>query len=119
MKMQVLAATALLLAGVSLRADTTETIPFLAEMTAAQEVGSTAAGNSADAQIFVHIVRDDAGNIKSGSVDFNIRYRFPDAVTITGLHIHNGPAGVNAGIERNEGLRKSEAASTTRKQSVD
>jgi spore coat polysaccharide biosynthesis protein SpsF len=28
-------------------------------------------------------------------------------------------AGMNAGIERNEGLRKSEAASTTRKQSVD
>jgi hypothetical protein len=97
-KLKFLAATTFLFGARALTADTVETIPFLAEMSSAQEVGSTASGNSGDAQILVHVIRDDSGNIKSGSVDFNIRYRFANAATITGLHIHNGPAGVNAGI---------------------
>jgi uncharacterized protein (TIGR03437 family) len=96
--LQYLATATFLLGASILSADTVESVPFLAEMTSAQEVGSTATGASADALIWVHIIRDDAGNIKSGSVDFNVRYRFPGAVTVTGLHIHNGPAGVNAGI---------------------
>ena len=83
-KLKFLATATLLLGARALLADTAESIPFLAEMSSSQEVGSTATGTTGDALIWVHVIRDDAGNIKSGSVDFNIRYRFPAAATITG-----------------------------------
>ena len=41
---------------------------------------------------------NSAGAITSGSVDFDVSTKFSSAVTVTGLHIHNGPAGVSAGI---------------------
>ncbi len=43
----------------------------------------------------VSIVRNSAGEVVSGSVNFVVNYAFPGAVTVTGLHIHPGAAGVN------------------------
>ncbi len=81
-----------------LMADTVESIPFLATMSPANEVPPASIVSNADALIWVHVVRDTTGAITSGSVDFNIRYKFPAAVTVTGLHIHSGAAGTNGPI---------------------
>lgn len=79
-------------------ADTVDTIPFLAQMSPANENPPTNINATADALVWVHVVRDSAGKVTSGSVDFNVRYRFPGATTVTGLHIHSGAAGVNGPI---------------------
>ena len=51
------------------------------------------------ALVDVQVNRDpQTGAIISGTVIFDVDYRFPSPVTITGLHIHNGPAGVNAPV---------------------
>ncbi|MBI4473783.1 MAG: CHRD domain-containing protein, partial [Acidobacteria bacterium] len=47
------------------------------------------------ALIEVEVNRDlTTGTITSGSVVFDVDYRFPSPVTLTGLHIHSAPAGV-------------------------
>jgi len=53
---------------------------------------------SGSANLFVLAVRDGSGQIVSGSVTFDVNYRFADDGTISGLHVHNGPDGVNAGV---------------------
>ena len=50
------------------------------------------------------MVRDLDGKITSGTVTFDVDYRFPGAVTITGLHIHNAAAGVNGAIVIDSGV---------------
>ncbi len=50
------------------------------------------------ALVDIQVNRDAAGKITSGTVIFDVDYRFPAPVTITGLHIHNGPIGVNAPV---------------------
>ncbi len=85
----------LLLACISgLKADTAETIPFLALMQAGNETPPITDTSSGAVIIWVHVIRDSSGAITSGSVDFNIAAKFSSAVTVTGLHIHNGAAGV-------------------------
>lgn len=62
------------------------------------------------ALVEVQVNRDAAtGAITSGTVIFDVDYRFPSPVTITGLHIHNGPIGVNAPVVIDTGTN---AAST-------
>ncbi|MBI3210942.1 MAG: CHRD domain-containing protein [Candidatus Solibacter usitatus] len=53
---------------------------------------------------YVHVVRNAAGQIASGTVDFNVNYSFPGEMEFTGLHFHRSPAGVNGGVEINTGL---------------
>lgn len=53
---------------------------------------------SAAAAITAVAVRDASGQIVTGEVRFDINHAFPGDQTFTGLHIHNGPAGVNAGV---------------------
>ena len=79
-------------------ADTADTIPLIAYMQSTNEVPPTGVNATANAIVWVHVVRDNANNITSGSVDFDVNPRFPGATTFTGLHIHEGPAGANAGI---------------------
>src|SRR5207248_8066093 len=81
-----------------LMADTADTIPFIAYMTQANEVPPTGVNAVANAIVWVHVVRDTNNKITSGSVDFDVTYKFPGATNVTGLHIHSGPAGVNAPI---------------------
>ncbi len=47
----------------------------------------------------VQVNRDPStGAITSGTVVFDVDYRFPSPVTLTGLHIHNGALGVNGPV---------------------
>jgi hypothetical protein len=87
-----------LLSALGLMAQSVDTIPFLAVMQPGNEVPAITDTSSANAIIWVHVVKDATGNITSGSVDFDVSTKFSSAVTVTGLHIHNGPAGVSAGI---------------------
>lgn len=88
----------LILSAFGLMAQSVDTIPFLAVMQPGNEVPAISDTSSGNAIIWVHVVKDAAGNITSGSVDFDVSTKFSSAVTATGLHIHNGAAGVSAGI---------------------
>lgn len=86
-------------------AQTAETIPLRAVLLPANEVPPVTDLNAAgDAMVLVHVVKDTTGEITSGSVEFQVSFSFPGAVTLTGLHIHNGPAGTNAGVVFNTGV---------------
>jgi hypothetical protein len=80
-------------------------VSFRPAMLPANEVPAI---TSVDAQgaalIKVDVVRDLTGKITSASVTFDVDYRFPGAVTITGLHIHNAAAGVNGPIVIDSGI---------------
>lgn len=88
----------LLLSAFGLMAQSVDTIPFLAVMQPGNEVPAITDTSSGTAIIWVHVVKDATGAITSGSVDFDVSTKFSGAVTATGLHIHNGAAGVNAGV---------------------
>jgi len=92
------AAGLLLLGASGVMADTAETIPFLTLLQPANEVPAITDTSLGNVIIWLHVVRDSSGAITSGSVDFDVACKFSSAVTVTGLHIHNGPAGVSAGI---------------------
>ncbi len=96
-----------LLCTFGLFAQSAETIPFRAVLSTKNEVPPIDLNASGTATLWVHVVRDAGGNIVSGSVDFNVNYTFPGEVTFTGLHIHSGPAGVNAPVTVNTGLSAS------------
>ena len=101
--MKRLLALALLLSP-ALFARSAETIYFRAVMLPSNEVPPINIDASGSATIRAHVVRDDNGQIADGSVDFLVDYAFPGAVTFTGLHIHNGAAGVNGPVTVNTGL---------------
>ena len=102
MKKTILCALAIAAVGL---AQSTESIPFRAVLATANEVpaptGITASGA---ATIWLHVVRDSTGQVVSGSVDFRVTYSFPGAVSITGLHIHKGAAGVNGPVTVSSGI---------------
>jgi uncharacterized protein (TIGR03437 family) len=81
-----------------LKADTAQTISFLTMMLPANETPAITDTSVGNVIISLHVVRDSTGAITSGSVDFNVACRFSGAVTVTGLHIHSGAAGVAGGI---------------------
>jgi uncharacterized protein (TIGR03437 family) len=70
----------------SLRAQTAQTAPFRAVM-------ASASGDSGVTDLLLHVVKDSSGNILSGSIDFNLAYRFPNNEVVTGMGISGGPAG--------------------------
>ena len=75
-------------------ADTATTTPFLTQLLPANETPPITDASTANVIVFVHAIRDNNGNVTSGSVDFHVATRFSGAVTVTGLHIHNAAAGV-------------------------
>ncbi len=97
-------ALALTLFAAGLHAQTAETAYFRGVMLPSNEVPATPAGPTGVGDIIAHVVRDASGQIVSGNVDFIVRSTFPADQTFTGLHIHNGPAGQNAGVVINTGL---------------
>jgi hypothetical protein len=57
------------------------------------------------ALVDIHVNRDaQTGAITSGTVVFDVNYRFPSGVTITGLHLHNAAAGANGPVVIDSGL---------------
>src|SRR5262245_371173 len=92
---------ALLLLGASaVFSQTVETIPFRAFLSAENQA-TLPAGSETTATggvtIWLHLVRDAAGKIVSGSIDFGANYKFAGAKTLTASHIHKGDATVPNG----------------------
>jgi uncharacterized protein (TIGR03437 family) len=76
-----------------------ESIPFRLNMSPANEVPAIEGLNATGfGTVWVHVVRNAAGRVTSGTVDFTVRYQFPGEVTFTGLHIHRGNAGTNGPV---------------------
>jgi uncharacterized protein (TIGR03437 family) len=84
----------LLLGATGLMADSAVTTPFLTQLLPANETPPITDTSTGNVIVFVHTIRDNNGNVTSGSVDFHVATRFSGAVTVTGLHIHNAAAGV-------------------------
>ncbi len=82
----------------------TETRVFRARLSPANEVPALTIEASGSATLVAHVVRDVEGQIVSGSVDFYVNHAFPGATTFTGLHIHNGAAGVNGPVRIDTGI---------------
>ena len=89
----------------SVFAQSADTAVFVAALSPDNEVPAiTGYAASGTAVLYAHAVRDAQGQIVSGSVDFVVFHNFPDTPTVTGLHVHNGPAGVNAGVVITTGI---------------
>lgn len=97
-------ALATMLGATGLLAQYAETIPFRAVMLPGNEVPAVSIAASGAATIWLHVMRDAQGRIVSASTDFNVRYSFPGNTTFTGLHIHDGEAGVNGPVRINTGI---------------
>jgi uncharacterized protein (TIGR03437 family) len=93
----------LLCAGI-IYSQTAETIPFRAVLLPTNEVPVANIDASGAATVLVHIVRDQAGQVVSGSVDFLVTHTFPGATNFTGLHIHRGEAGANGPVTIDSGI---------------
>src|SRR4051812_26659550 len=88
----------LLLSTASLLAQTADVAYFRAVMLPGNEVPAVNQNVKGMADMIAHVVRDSSGQIVSGTVDFLVRTSFDVDKTAVGLHIHNGAAGVNAGV---------------------
>ncbi len=86
-----------------------ETIPFRAVLSSANEIPPVTPTATGAVNVFLHIVRDNSGNITSGSVDFAVNYRVPAAATFTAMHIHRGTAAVNGGVVIDSALPRTDA----------
>lgn len=53
---------------------------------------------TATGTITINPTRDATGNVTGGTVTFTIAFNFSGSVTVTGLHIHEAPAGVSSGV---------------------
>src|SRR4030088_1144578 len=84
-------------------AQTAETIPFRAVLLPGNEVPAVTVAAAGAGTVWLHVVRDASGKVVSASTDFNTSVSFPTAVTITGMHIHKGVAGVSGPITINPG----------------
>ena len=86
-------------------AQTAETHVFRARLSPANEVPPiTGLAASGTATVVAHVVKNSAGEIVSGSVDFHVNHSFPGETTFTGLHIHTAPAGSNGGVNIDTGI---------------
>jgi uncharacterized protein (TIGR03437 family) len=80
-------------------AQSTESIPFRVNMSPLNEVPAIENLNASGfATVWVHVVRNSAGRVVSGTVDFTTRYQFPTGITFTGFHIHRGAVGTNGPV---------------------
>lgn len=76
-----------------------------ADMSPANEVPPIPGLNaSASGSAYILYTRDANGVVNDGTVIYDVNYNFPPPVTITGLHIHPGAAGVNGPARLNTPL---------------
>lgn len=59
---------------------------------------------SAAAAVTVDVLRNTAGLVTQALVAFSVNHRFPGETNFTGLHIHEGPAGVNGPVRIDSGI---------------
>lgn len=88
-----------------------ETLTSVVVLTPGAEVGSTVplpVGATGSTILTITVNRDAAGTITGGSVNFLTNFKFPSGVTITGHHIHEGAATVNAPVVINPSLSGSQ-----------
>jgi uncharacterized protein (TIGR03437 family) len=89
----------LLGAGLGAWAQSVETIPYRAGLSARNETTPVVDANATgSAIVWLHLVRDASGRVTSGSIDFNVSYRMSGPTTFTAMHIHRAPAGVAGGV---------------------
>ena len=95
---------------------TTTTSTFTVPLSPANEVPAITnadASGSGTAVIALTVTKDDSGNITSATANFQMSVTgFPAATTVTKAHIHNGTAGVNAGVFVDTALASGEMAIT-------
>lgn len=77
---------------------TTDSMVFPITLDSANEVGTVNLKGTAPSMITVRTLRNNDGSVAAGTVFFDINYRFPSAASFTGLHIHDGGAGVNGPV---------------------
>src|SRR5947208_5374136 len=108
-----LSALCLVAAGI-LSARSIETIPFRAVLSPANETPPIA-GLSASGigTVWLHVLRDDSGKVVSAITDFDTDVKFPGDVTITGMHIHKGAAGVPGPVTIDSGIRAANSVNFT------
>jgi hypothetical protein len=58
----------------------------------------------ADGNLTLDVTRDSSGAITSGEAVFYFNYDFPGAVTVTGLHVHQGAKKANGAIVVDSGV---------------
>ena len=75
-----------------------EQVVFPVTMDSANEPGTITAKETAPVQVVLRVVRNEDGTVAGGFVFFDINYRFAGNTTVTGLHIHDGLAGINGPI---------------------
>ncbi len=94
------------------RTTSTFTVP-LSPANEVPPVTNADASGSGTATIALTVTKDDSGNITSATMNFQISVTgFPAGTTVTKAHIHNGTAGVNAGIYVDVNLASGEMAIT-------
>ena len=94
----------LLLSSASMLAQTADVAYFRAVMLPSNEVPATSINAKGMADMVAHVVRDNSGQIVSGTVDFLVRVNLPTDNTATGLHIHSGGPTVAGPVVINTGL---------------
>ncbi len=64
--------------------------------------------------VVLDVTRDGAGSITGGTATFTVTLTsFPAGTTLTGAHIHQASAGINAGVALNTGLANGEVVLAT------
>ena len=82
---------------------TTDEMTFKVNLSPANETPPiTGLDASAPSQVIIRTVRAEDGTVLAGSTIFDVNYRFPIArVEFTGLHVHDGAAGVAGPVRLN------------------
>jgi hypothetical protein len=95
---------------------TTTTSTFTVPLSPASEVppiNNADASSAGTATITLTVTKDEGGYTTSATMGFQISVTgLPAGTTVTKAHIHNGPAGANAGISIDVGLASGEMVIT-------
>ncbi|MBX9602426.1 MAG: CHRD domain-containing protein [Bryobacteraceae bacterium] len=95
----------------SLSAQTAESIPFRAVLSTQNEIPPvTDIVGSGTVTAWLRVVRDASGRITSGTVDFDVRYQFGTAQSLTAMHIHRGAANANGPVVIDARLQRTDVS---------
>lgn len=112
-----LAATVFLFSSAA-HAQTLQSIPFRANLSAANEVPPLELAATGSATVWIHAVRNSSGTITEAVVDFVVNYSFPGPITLSGLHVHQGIRGQNGPVVLNSGIGAGQTEDATGKAGV-